>query len=58
MVILSNEMEGPTTHVDIDVYRYSWHPLKIQGINVRRELVMIEKKWLILQGRNVKKDGF
>lgn len=41
MTTLSQEMEGPVAHVG---YRYSWHHLKLQGVNVPRELVMICKR--------------
>ena len=41
VTILREEMEGPASHVG---YRYSWHQLKLQGINVPRGLVMIYKR--------------
>ena len=41
VTILRQEMEGPTSHVG---YTYSWHQLKLQGINVLRGLVMILQK--------------
>lgn len=41
VTILSQEMEGQAAHVG---YKYSWHELKLQGINVPKELVMIYKR--------------
>ena len=41
MTILSQEMEGPVAHVG---FRCSWHQLKLQGVNVPREFVMIYKR--------------
>ena len=45
ITILSNEIEGPAAHVG---YRYSWHQLKLQGINKSRKLVMIYKRMVDL----------
>ena len=39
--ILSQEMEGPAAHVE---YRHSWDQLKLQGVYVPRELVIIYKR--------------
>ena len=41
MTILSQEMEEQAAHVEC---RYSCHQLKLQGVNVVRELVMIYKR--------------
>ena len=41
MTILSQEMEGSAAHFG---YRYSWDQLKLQGVNVPRELVIIYKR--------------
>ena len=41
MAILSQEMEGQAAHMG---YKYSWHQLKLQSINVPKELVMKYKR--------------
>ena len=54
ITILSNEMDGQAANVG---YRYSWHRLELQGINVLRER-MICKEWFILQRWNIGKIMF
>ena len=52
MTILSQEMEGSAAHVG---YRYSWDQLKLQGVNVQRELVIIYKRMVDPAGMERKK---